>query len=470
MKKYFGKQIKQISVILAALFAVFFLPQMSVTADAADVKVMTITAAGTKETAEIPVYARDTGYGYYDFYLDSEGIDLMVAKLDEKINISVTAEKKNIIREDSLSYDVQVTPDTGWYPQRRMISFSYVMKGKTLTDSVGYYITPHMLNRKVVNCHVSESSKGFRPSKSNYLPIETMFKLESYNMSGDNVLQLRILNSGGQYVFKKTYAVSGTGFLRYKWNGKASKGNEAGVKAGSYVKSGTYRAEVSLLYRENEGTPSYQPLVKTKSFKVSKKASKGTKGLAKANEIPHLTGYKNIDYIAEKMVKSAGVLPTMTEDQKVKRIYHYMTTHFKHVHYSSKEKYKIYYSVKKHKKEISAYRKKSTSAASRGELVYNYAYPGIQWNMQRRIGVCNDHAAIFALLCNHVGVDAGTCSGYYKNRDGSLAGHTWNYAVVNGKKWYYDIDVEIQNYGKGQGDYYWYKKTKSQANKTHLFR
>ncbi|MCD8077335.1 MAG: hypothetical protein LUE63_02955 [Lachnospiraceae bacterium] len=79
------------------------------------------------------------------------------------------------------------------------------------------------------------------------------------------------------------------------------------------------------------------------------------------------------------------------------------------------------------------------------------------------------NAAIFQILCNHVGVEAGICSGYYLNRNGTTAGHSWNCAVVNGVTYYYDVDVEIQNYGKGQGDYYWYKKTKSQSKKNHQY-
>jgi hypothetical protein len=53
--------------------------------------------------------------------------------------------------------------------------------------------------------------------------------------------------------------------------------------------------------------------------------------------------------------------------------------------------------------------------------------------------------------------------------DGSRPGHSWNYAIIDGTKWYYDVDVEIQNYGKGQGDYYWYRKSRTEAEKTHAF-
>ena len=42
-------------------------------------------------------------------------------------------------------------------------------------------------------------------------------------------------------------------------------------------------------------------------------------------------------------------------------------------------------------------------------------------------------------------------------------------SLKDGKTYYYDVDVEIQNYGNGQGDYYWYKKTLKEAKKTHEF-
>ena len=186
---------------------------------------------------------------------------------------------------------------------------------------------------------------------------------------------------------------------------------------------------------------------------------------------PVFTGDKNVDYIAEKMVKSAGVKKNMSADQKVKRIYHYMTTHFHHVHYhNSGKSYKVYYSLKKYKKQINAYKLKTDALQKKGEIKYNYKNINELWCMQRRIGVCTDHAAIFKILCNHVGVKAEVCRGQYKNRSGKRSPHSWNYAVVNGKKYYYDVDVEIQNYGNGQGDYYWYKKTLSEAKKTHVFQ
>ena len=109
-----------------------------------------------------------------------------------------------------------------------------------------------------------------------------------------------ILNNKNKWVYQKRFdCVDGKGYIDLKWNGKASKNNEAGVKA-TYVKNGTYKVQVIMSY--NNG--SYQKTVKkTKSFKVSRKAPAGTKGIAKkwlAN------GAQPTETVA-KLLKVAGI-------------------------------------------------------------------------------------------------------------------------------------------------------------------
>lgn len=170
------------------------------------------------------------------------------------------------------------------------------------------------------------------------------------------------------------------------------------------------------------------------------------------------------------MIIEAGITDDMTSDEKVKLIYHYMTTHFHHVHYNKANSYKVYYkTTTKLKDAITAYGKQMKKWKKAGEIQYESVSSGILWNMKRRIGECNHHALIFQILCKHVGVEAATCKGYYLNMNGTRAGHYWNSAVIDGETYYYDVDVEIQNYGKGQGDYYWYKKNLKEAKKTHAF-
>ncbi len=187
--------------------------------------------------------------------------------------------------------------------------------------------------------------------------------------------------------------------------------------------------------------------------------------------VPVLTGDMEVDYMAEQICKEAGIKDSLSDDEKVKRIYHWMTVNQKHAHYYEGGSFQTYFNLASSKKKIKAYRKKTDQLSENGELTYSYNYDMIRrkWCMERRIGVCTDNAAIFQILCNHVGVEAGICSGNYLNRNGTKPPHSWNYAVVGGVTYYYDVDVEIQNYGKGQGDYYWYKKTREQAEQTHRF-
>ena len=179
------------------------------------------------------------------------------------------------------------------------------------------------------------------------------------------------------------------------------------------------------------------------------------------------TGNKNIDYLAEVMVQAAGVKENMDDDTKVKLIYHYITVNFHHIH--SGEPFKIYYDLDALKKEIKSFRAQTAKRANAGEISYTDKYSGMLKYMLKRGGECNAQAGVFAVLLNHVGVECGVCHGRYLNRNGTAPNHYWNYAVVDGRTYYYDVDVELQNYGKGQGDYYWYKKTRAEAEETHAF-
>ncbi|MDO4555018.1 MAG: transglutaminase domain-containing protein [Lachnospiraceae bacterium] len=463
MKK---KMKRAIVMMLILILSITVLPEQKREVQAAEQKkVMTVTIKDSYKTTTAAIYASPYSVGYYDFEMEKESFSIMKKAATDQIQVQVSIDDPSLIVADSLQYDASIALN-GTNSNCESISFRYQGEdGVVRNDSVSYWIYPFEANFSIDNLVVSTSSKGFHPSKGNYLPIRSMIT-SSYG-TGSAVLKVRVLNSKGKYVFQKKYSVgTGRGYLDYRWNGKASKNNEAGVKSGSYVKAGTYRIYLILEY---EGNGYKKTVTKAKKFKVSKKAPSGTSGIAKASSVPVLTGNPNVDYMAEQMIKSAGVRSSMSADQKVKKIYHYMTTHFKHVHYSYGSKYKVYYNTTKLKSKITAYQKKTDASMAKGKLVYSFYGYYSEWNMARRIGVCNDHAMIFKILCNHVGIDAGTCSGYYKNRNGTLAGHAWNYAVVNGKTYYYDVDIEIQNYKKGQGDYYWYKKTKSQAKKTHQF-
>lgn len=316
----------------------------------------------------------------------------------------------------------------------------------------------------VESLSVSIGKKGFNPSKDNYL------RIKSYIDTGYEVadVRLRIYNKKGKFVFEKTFENTTGGFLDCQWNGKASKNNEAGV-ARRYVKKGTYTVEVCAIPLDPNMPISMRKYV----FKINKKAPAGQAGIAAAKTLPILTGDAEVDYMAEQICKAAGVKSSQSDAEKVRLIYHWMTLNQKHEHYYEGGNFKKHYKLSKAatKKKIAAYKKKTDKKCKNGKLIYNHDYDMIrrEWCMERRIGVCTDHAAIFKILCNHVGIEADIHGGYYLNRNGTKAGHDWNSAIIDGVTYYYDVDVEIQNLGKGQGDYYWFQKTRQEAEKTHEF-
>ncbi len=393
------------------------------------------------------------GLDNYDFLFLSE-----TANKIDSFRVQAEIWENEYYNPDSMRYKDTITLE-----KNTMIEDGVTLTNGGEIDVIYFSIKLYHVDLEVESLVTSASNKGFHPSKGNYLIIRSV-AFADVMMTDTHVLELdvQITNNVGRVVYQEFYGDVGTGvYFDTKWNGKDQK-----TKA--YVKDGTYKVTVIYSFY---GAEERKTVTKSVNFKVSRKAPKGKKGLTKAKDIITLTGNPEIDFMAEKMVKAAGVKMNMSDEKKVKKIYHYMTKKFKHTHYTALDnKYKVHYKLDKLTPKIIKYMNKTDKLLAKGEVIYNYQYGfTTSWCMQRRRGVCDDHAEIFKILLNHVGVEAGVCGGYYLNRDGSKEGHAWNYAIVNGKKYYYDVDVEIQNLGKGQGDYYWYKKTKKQAKKNHKF-
>ena len=79
--------------------------------------------------------------------------------------------------------------------------------------------------------------------------------------------------------------------------------------------------------------------------------------------------------------------------------------------------------------------------------------------LQSGQGVCDDFAALFGFMLNRLGIPCEVWGGYYVNRDGSMNGHAWNRAFIDGAWYWFDTDVEGKVYRRGGSVlYYLYKK------------
>lgn len=306
---------------------------------------------------------------------------------------------------------------------------------------------------------IAAAPGGFHPGSGNYIRIRASFESGTSLPAEDSeswYTTVRILNTDSNVVYsvtKKRYAVD------LKWNGKASANNTAGLSSGSYIPDGEYTAEIKFVH-EADGQEASNTHAET--FQVNSSAEAGKKAAAGIQLKPVYTGNDEEDYLAELMIREAGVKMNMSSDQKVKRIYKYIRKNFKHRHYTDKWP-KKHFHLSKMKARVQSFKTKSDSRLQKGELLYSDPF-GIwmpdKW--ESRCGVCDDQAMVFMVMCNHVGVEAGKLGGIYFN-NGTKWSHAWNYAVIKGTKYYYNVDTEIQCGTQTQ----FYKMSKAKAKKHH---
>ena len=326
-------------------------------------------------------------------------------------------------------------------------------------------------------------------------------------------MRIRVLNRKGKYVYQQTLSnLSRKGTKKVIWNGKASVGNAAKLTAGALVPNGTYRIEV---YLSGKAGKKNRATTKRTSFKVSRKTATSpspgttpnttpnttpsdntvlpTEGMeTTASGVARLTGDAQLDYMAEMMLREAGVTASMSAEEKVQRIYYWVSHEFKHVH-DSHTNYKKYYALNALSSEIKAYRASTDRLVAEGKAQYvKLIYcAGIKYStgaytdsrhasfqntaklwFNSRVGQCNRTADAFMILCNHAGIEGGVCAGYYLNSNGTKSGHYWNWLKLGGEVYYYDVDVQLQNNAKGfRHPYYerWYKADRTMALRYHQF-
>jgi len=150
---------------------------------------------------------------------------------------------------------------------------------------------------------------------------------------------------------------------------------------------------------------------------------------------------------------AAIVTEDMSDDQKVKVAYDFLI--FQYVHSGQqplKSSRKIDYTPKQLNANEIALLKPSAAASS---LYY------ADLLIRDGEGSCSQFAALFALLLSRMGIPCEIWDGFYVNRDGSTYGHSWNRAYVDGRWYWYDVDVEGTVYRRNGGTpviYFLYKK------------
>ena len=156
---------------------------------------------------------------------------------------------------------------------------------------------------KISRLTVSAPAKG-----STYASGTVKYTTSSYK---NLKLRVRVLNSKGKYVYQKTLSgLKNSGSKTITWNGKASAGNTAKAAKNKIVADGTYRLEVCLSGKKGKKTSS---VTRKSTFKIARtvKQTVTLETVSYTDKAPagvsRLTGDAELDYMAEMMLKEAGV-------------------------------------------------------------------------------------------------------------------------------------------------------------------
>lgn len=61
-------------------------------------------------------------------------------------------------------------------------------------------------------------------------------------------------------------------------------------------------------------------------------------------------------------------------------------------------------------------------------------------------GDCIHFSSLFAILMDHLGYETHLVNGEFINNDGTRSAHTWNYALIDGQYYYFDVRMDHANY------------------------
>ncbi len=100
-------------------------------------------------------------------------------------------------------------------------------------------------------------------------------------------------------------------------------------------------------------------------------------------------------------------------------------------------------------------------------IMYKYA----EDIMYKRYGTCIGYSSLFAVLLGQLGYDARIVEGDFLNSNGSIVIHKWNYVLIDGKYYWFDVRIDHANYARnGKIDYtYFMKESTEEWEKKHAW-
>jgi len=172
-----------------------------------------------------------------------------------------------------------------------------------------------------------------------------------------------------------------------------------------------------------------------------------------------------VDYMADEILASLQ-LDGLNDTQKIRKVYDWVITNCRRDFTDSG---KIYLNYGKMESEIAAYANNLRQKYQAGQAaVYNcgphlvngqevwdttvdnasYISEFGEYMALYREGNCAHFASLFAVMMNHLGYETHVIGGAYINNDGSKVEHKWNYSLINGQYYLFDVRMDNANYAR----------------------
>lgn len=197
----------------------------------------------------------------------------------------------------------------------------------------------------------------------------------------------------------------------------------------------------------------------------------------KYGSVPIYTGHAEVDYMASRVlakIKTKG----LTKEKQIQAVYDWIIKNCERYEWDGK----YYFDQEKVAKKAESVFKTINDAVLSRKAAYMvdlseygdytaYSLPYFAGNiLYTRVGSCVEFASLLSVLLGQLGIDCRTVSGSFKNNDGSVVDHTWNYALVNGKYYWMDIRIDHAAYqGKAVPHTYFMKTDTKEWAKKHIW-
>ena len=184
---------------------------------------------------------------------------------------------------------------------------------------------------------------------------------------------------------------------------------------------------------------------------------------AASGRVPIYVGSLEADYMAEQILAE---IPTdgLSAEGQILAVYDWIIEHCKRdgwdgklyfdegqVYSASHGEFAAWYRQQVNAGQILVRRElKSESGTPAGSYDYTSFIMDSSYNvgayayemMLKRTGNCAHYSALFALLLSHLGYDSRMIHGEFINMDGSAVEHTWNYVLIDGQYYWFDIRID----------------------------